>query len=769
MSERPAIDGQQPQFGTTALHALIEQAPDAIFVADIEGRYVYVNAAGRAILGYSRAEIIGMNILETVAPEQADRLARSKVAMLEGPTQPAEWTLRRKDGSYVPVEASAKILPDGQWLGFVRDISERKAHEAERLALFDAIDTERRRLQTVVDTLPLGVLFFEPGGAVTANRRTEELSGIKLTPGAGSEQYAGRIFRPDGTQVPTQDLLAARTTRGETIVAEEFLVQRPDGSRIPILASAAPILDGQGRPRGGVAVFQDMTERMRLEQSVAANARLLKAVFDLLPVGIWIADKSGRIVGNNPAAERIWGGARHVPVAEFGEYKGWRVDTGKRIAAEEWSLARAVRKGETCTGELLRIQCFDGPFKTIINSAAPLRDESGDITGAIVVNEDITALHEAQERQRASEELFRTVFDLLPVALWIADREGGITQVNPAGSLIWQGARHVGPEQYGEFKGWWVETGKPIAPEEWGISRAISRGETSRSELIRIQCFDGSFKTVINWATPIRSKAGEIAGAVAVNEDITALHQTQEQLRAAVRDREEILAIVTHDLRSPLSAIMMLATTVGLKAQQLAGGEPVRAMADNLIEVARQMSGLVNDLLAVAVNRSDHTVLKITPTKATALLERAVRAAQPLFAREGIDLQVQVIGDLPVIHVDTDRILRVFANLLDNAIKFTQQPGEVMVRAEAQSASVRYSVANSGPALSPTELDSMFQPFWQAGRGDLRGAGLGLSICRAIVEAHGGSIWAEPAEGSRVRICFLLPCASPAAFAPVPA
>ena len=89
-----------------------------------------------------------------------------------------------------------------------------------------------------------------------------------------------------------------------------------------------------------------------------------------------------------------------------------------------------------------------------------------------------------------------------------------------------------------------------------------------------------------------------------------------------------------------------------------------------------------------------------------------------------------------------------------------------MVRAEAQSASVRYSVANSGPALSPTELDSMFQPFWQAGRGDLRGAGLGLSICRAIVEAHGGSIWAEPAEGRRVRICFLLPCASPAAFAP---
>jgi signal transduction histidine kinase len=90
----------------------------------------------------------------------------------------------------------------------------------------------------------------------------------------------------------------------------------------------------------------------------------------------------------------------------------------------------------------------------------------------------------------------------------------------------------------------------------------------------------------------------------------------------------------------------------------------------------------------------------------------------------------------------------------------------VVLRAEAQSASVRYCIANSGPPLSQAEIDSMFQPFWQAGRGDQRGTGLGLSICRAVVEAHGGTIWAEPAAGMRVRICFLLPCANPITFTP---
>ena len=97
------------------------------------------------------------------------------------------------------------------------------------------------------------------------------------------------------------------------------------------------------------------------------------------------------------------------------------------------------------------------------------------------------------------------------------------------------GARYVSPEQFGEYKGWWVDSGKPIAPDEWGLARAVRKGETSRNELIRIQCFDGSYKTVMNFAAPIRSEAGEIVGAVALNEDITALQYTQEQLRRAVR------------------------------------------------------------------------------------------------------------------------------------------------------------------------------------------------------------------------------------------
>jgi PAS domain S-box-containing protein len=749
----------QETFGID-LEALIERAPDGIFVADAEGRYTYVNEAGCRLLGYApeeRDRIVGRTIMDLVSPEDVERLDRTKARMQRGDRDVGEWRLRRKDGTRVPVEVTANILPNGQWQGFVRDISERKAHEAERSALLDQTESDRRWLQAVLDTMPLGVILYRPDGHISFNRRTEGLLGMSLSPSKGPQQYAERVRFADGAGVPLDKLPVMRAFHGETLIAEEYQAARPDGTRVPVLASAAPLDDAQGRRIGAVAVFQDVSERMRMEEAIRKSERLLQAVFDILPVGVWIADAGGRIVSGNPAGERVWAGARYVPIERYGEYKGWWVDTGKPIAASEWALARALTKGETSLGELVRIQCFDGSFKTIINSAAPLRDAGGAISGAIVVNEDITALHEAQEKQRASEQLLRTVIDLLPVGLYIADREGRLVQTNPAGERIWQGMRYVGPERYGEYKAWWVDSGEPIAPADWAVARALRTGETSRGELIRIQCFDGSFKTVINWAAPIRSDAGEIVGAVAVNEDVTSMQHTQEQLRAAVRAREEILATVTHDLRNPLAGLMMAGSAVELKARELPGGEPVRELAATLMDMTRRMSGMVDDLLAVAVSRTGGgSMLRLAPVSGSALLARAADAARPLVAREALQLAVRVAGELPTVHADADRILRVFANLLDNALKFTEPAGCITLGAEPSMGGVRYCVANSGPALPAKEMEAMFRPFWQAGR-DRRGAGLGLAICRSIVEAHGGTIWAEPAEGQRVRICFVIP------------
>jgi signal transduction histidine kinase len=228
-----------------------------------------------------------------------------------------------------------------------------------------------------------------------------------------------------------------------------------------------------------------------------------------------------------------------------------------------------------------------------------------------------------------------------------------------------------------------------------------------------------------------------------------------------LHDRERTLAHVSHDLRSPLNVFMIGAATVARLAQRLPGeGEAICDVAASLTDLTRRMSGMVDDLLSIAVSTGGgRSLLKIAPASAASLLKRAADAARPLFDGGDIRLEVEAVGALPELWVDSDRVLRVFANLIDNALKFTDRHGCVVLRARAESDGVRFCVANSGPALSVAELESMFKPFWQAGQGDLRGAGLGLSICRSIVEAHRGRIWAEREPGKRVGICFALPLA----------
>jgi PAS domain S-box-containing protein len=603
-------------------------------------------------------------------------------------------------------------------------------------------------------------VLYQHGGRLSFNNHAERLLGMSLSGGAAAVQYASRIFYPDGRPVPLEEFPSTVALAGREKTATELVIRRDDGSEVPILGSAAPLFDEGGRILGAVAVFQDISESVRLQRAARDNERVLQAVFDLMPTGVRIADGQGKVIRTNRSARELWRGKPDGPAQ--GEMKAWWVGSGEPLAHQDWPARRAVR-GISTVNELVRMQCFDGSFRTVMKYAAPLRDEQGRVTGAVVVDEDVTMLYEVQQRLQESERLFRTVIELLPVGVEIADSQGEVLVRNPAAERIWQGLRHVEPGHQGERKGWWIDNGQPVADDEWGITRAVRRGQTSRSELIRIQCHDGSNKTVINWAAPIRSETGEITGAVALNEDVTTLYQTQEQLRAAVRDREHILAVVAHDLRNPLSALILRAAALEQRGKALPGGEAVVATASAIREVARGMSGLVDDLLAISVARSGQSMLKFEPVPAQAVVEKAADGALPLFLQAGLQIVVEAEGELPAVHVDPLRIQRVFANLLDNARKFTEPGGMVVVRAEPAPGGVLFSVANTGPSLQAHEMERMFQPFWQAGSEDRRGAGLGLSICRSIIEAHGGSVWTEAAHGMRVKIQFLLPSVIPLA------
>jgi len=178
--------------------------------------------------------------------------------------------------------------------------------------------------------------------------------------------------------------------------------------------------------------FQDITERKQAEEALQKSEALLQAAVDILPVGLWIINAEGEIVVSSAAAQQLWAGVHYVGIDQLGEYKGWRTDSGKRIEAHEWAGARALEKGETSLEEEVEIECFDGTHKIILDTAVPLRESDGSISGAITINQDITQRKQAEAALRAIEARFKSLVETQSDLIARSDLDGCLTFVNDA-------------------------------------------------------------------------------------------------------------------------------------------------------------------------------------------------------------------------------------------------------------------------------------------------------------------------------------------------
>lgn len=247
---------------------LFELAVDGIFVADLDGRYTEVNARGASLLGFTPPELIGKTIMDLIPPEDAARLAVDREGMLAGGESVAEWRLRKRDGTWLPVEVSAKILPDGRWQGFVRDISARKRAEEELARTRDDEAQARAWLSAVLEQMPEGVVILRADGSAIVNRAAHRYAHAQPM---GTDRWGNPtifdIRKVSGDPAVVEDLPVTRAFLGrEAVQAQELVVVTEDGAPIPILASAAPVTDEQGNFIGAVATFRDIQALKELER-----------------------------------------------------------------------------------------------------------------------------------------------------------------------------------------------------------------------------------------------------------------------------------------------------------------------------------------------------------------------------------------------------------------------------------------------------------------------------------------------------------------------
>jgi signal transduction histidine kinase len=226
----------------------------------------------------------------------------------------------------------------------------------------------------------------------------------------------------------------------------------------------------------------------------------------------------------------------------------------------------------------------------------------------------------------------------------------------------------------------------------------------------------------------------------------------------AVHAREEVLAIVSHDLRNPLNAVTLGASL--LKMSESLSSED-REQLDIIDISAKRMSRLIADLLDVTrLEGGKQLPLEPDRVEVETLLHEAYELFKAQAAASEITLQFHCDENVPAVHADRHRVLQVLSNLVGNSMKFTPSGGMIMVHAQPRKASVLFTVADTGPGIPKEHQSEIFNPYWQAKRAERLGAGLGLPIAKGIVEAHGGSIWVESEPGKGTRFYFTLKIAT---------
>ena len=356
-----------------------------------------------------------------------------------------------------------------------------------------------------------------------------------------------------------------------------------------------------------------------------------------------------------------------------------------------------------------------------------------------------------REEQRARADL-ETLIETSPVGVVVMDAmTGAVKSSNSEARRITAGLQDAGqsPETLLDGLTFKRADGREVSLREFSLAEALRSGETLRAEEVLISVPDGRSVTVLLNATPILSDGGAVESVVVTLQDMADVRETE-------RMRAEFLAMVSHELRTPLTSIKGSAAVImdaGADIDPAVVRQFVRIIGDQ----ADHMNALVADLLDVA--RIEMGTLPVTPEPAevAVLVDRARNTFRSAGGRNNLAIDIE--PDLPLVMVDRRRIVQVLGNLLTNAARHSSETSVITVSAVRGAVDVAVSVADEGRGIPAESLPHLFRKFSGAQSEEQGGdTGLGLAICKGIVEAHGGRIWAESGgPGLGARFTFTLP------------
>jgi PAS domain S-box-containing protein len=503
-----------------------------------------------------------------------------------------------------------------------------------------------------------------------------------------------------------------------------------------------------------LATLIDITERKRVEEALRSSEDKYQAIFQAAPFSLILASlDNGVILDVNKGWEELFGITRQEAVGKTALELG--------TVPEPEYRARGYQE----LREHGRLRNFEMPYRTragkpfIVCQSAEIIEINSE-KYLLAVTEDITARKQAEQDLAKEHARMEAVLQAMPVGVWIADQTGQLIFKNKQTDQIWGGDAPLSTsiEGYREYVAWFMDSGKPVAAEDFPVAQALRTGEQARPAELRIQRFDGSEGAVLAIGAPIKDPDGQLTGAVAVNVDITerkqaeqALRESEEKIRRSNQELEQFAFVASHDLKEPLRKITLFGDRLQSRAKETLDAESLHYL-ERMQNAAERMQVMINGLLELSrINRQGREFTKI---HLKTLVGDVVSDLESRIQAAGGEVHT---GDLPTLEADELQMRQLFQNLIGNALKFHRPGVPPIVRVSGapgpakKAALVEILVEDNGIGFEQKDAGRLFQPFQRLhGRNEYEGTGLGLAICQKIVERHHGTIEVQsvPEQGT---------------------
>jgi PAS domain S-box-containing protein len=740
------------------VQAIIDNTAAVIYVKDMEGRYTLVNRTFEALFDVTRERATGHTDEELFRPDVAASMrANDRRVIREHVPLEVEEVIDQADGHHTYLSSKFPLLDSrGQpyaVCAIATDITQRKRAE-------ETLRESELHFRRIVDTAHDAFVAMDASGRITAwNPQAEATFGWTEREALGrnlSETVIPARYRATHNRGLQRYI---QTGKGSLLGRRvELEALHRDGHEFPVEFTISAVRIG-GRFAFN-AFLHDITERKQAEETLRRFADVVQSSHD----AIIATGPGGEVTAWNSGATELYG-------YEPEELIGRTLDVlmpAERGLDDARLLAQALA-GRRLEDHETEHRRKDGSLVPVSLTVSPMRDARRAIVGASVIVRDRTERKRAEEAMREVQEAFRRAFEDAPIGMALfgvgAVERARLLQVNHSLCEITGYATR-------ELEAMTIDqiTHPYDLDEELPLLERLLRGEIPNYQLEkRFLRGDGSTVWVMYNASTVHDSSGRLLYGIAQVQDITRRKNSEDRLaklaaelerRAAELERSnadlgEFAYVASHDLSEPLR---MVSSYVQLLARRYGG--QLDSDADEFIAFAvdgvNRMQRLIDDLLAYS--RAGTQEYRIAPVDCEELVRDTLVGMQTTVAESGATI---VVSDLPTVRADEGQLRQLFQNLIGNGIKFhADDPPRVEVSAERDhdEAAWRFSVEDNGIGIDPRHAERIFTVFKRLHTRDkYPGSGVGLSICKRLVERHGGRIWVEQSELGGSRFCFTIP------------